>query len=200
MTCPVTTVTTDAREDASLRTLQWRGPGWVSQLLLIGLAGPLNPGLLLAGFVPPALATHSWELRGAWSLDAMTGLYLAVAGPSALMACLAVLRMGRRMRITLYAVLADWLASWFWAALLAPICLGLMVLVAGIVKAPLQSFELVPMVLSGVFAAYVIGWCTLIIPGLALAVGVPAMVCGMIAARLCLRRAEHRPPLHVPTP
>ena len=76
--------------------------------------------------------------------------------------------------------------------LFAPACFGLFIGIFGIATSPTDTLELLLTVPMIMVMGLVVGWLTLIIPFLAVFIGLPAMFFGILATKVCLPGLEHQ--------
>ncbi len=159
---------------------------WIGLFVICGL---LNPALLLAGFLTGPDIPFFPEGFPRYSILALEQRIVFVIGPSILMALIAIRDMGRHGITTFKA--AWWRGDWM-SVLFSPVVFGLFLGAFGVAKAPTDSVELFLMVPMVIVMGFVVGWLTMVIPFLAVFIGLPAMVFAILATKVCLRGTEHQ--------
>ena len=171
-------------------------PSAVRWLLLFAICGPVNPALLLTGFMSgPDIPFWPTDIPD-FSVVALKQRFVFIIGPTVLMALIAIRLLLRPGAIE---VRAAWWRGYWLSVLFSPACFGLFVGVFGIAASPTNTLELVLTVPMIMVMGLVVGWLTLIIPFLAILIGLPAMFFAIAATKVCLPRLEHQGSSRVPS-
>jgi hypothetical protein len=158
-------------------------------LLLFAICGPLNPALLLTGFLSgPDIPFWPTAIPD-FSVIALQQRIVFVMGPSVLMALIAIRLL---LRPGAMDIRAAWWRGYWMSVLFAPACFGLFIGIFGIATSPTDTLELLLTVPMIMVMGLVVGWLTLIIPFLAVFIGLPAMFFGILATKVCLPGLEHQ--------
>jgi hypothetical protein len=164
-------------------------PASVWWIGLFVICGPLNPALLLAGFLTCPDIPFFPDGLPHFSFAALEPRIVFIIGPSILMAFIAIRDMRRHGIAT---IIASWWRGYWMSVLWSPACFGLFLGAFGVVTGPADSVELFLMVPMVMVMGLVAGWLTLIIPFLSVFIGLPAVVFAILATKACLRGMEHQ--------